>query len=299
MGKADYSEIAEVYDEVRKDDLPHIVWWQTKIALEGKLGPGKRFIDLGCGTGRWTIPLARRTGCQAVGLDSSEAMLARARAKDTEGRVTWVQGDCEKLLGPEISSSGTPPPFPPPRARRGETRVGQQASSFRLASGHAHPMEPDSFDCALMSLMIHHLEDHLGTFRGVFRILRPGGVFLIRQGTLEDILRDPMHRFFPEVVTIDRRRTPFRSEIERWLEEAGFDPVRVETLKQHTYSSNMRLLEEIEKRVCSALRMLDDEAFAAGLARFKAYLRRPADDASLRDSFFTLFIATKPEGTTS
>ena len=28
-GKADYSEIAEVYDEVRKDDLPHIVWWQT------------------------------------------------------------------------------------------------------------------------------------------------------------------------------------------------------------------------------------------------------------------------------
>ena len=252
--KADYSEIAEVYDEVRKDDLPHIVWWQTKIALEGKLGPGKRFIDLGCGTGRWTIPLARRTGCQAVGLDTSEAMLAKARAKDPEGRVSWVVGDCEKLQ-----------------------------------------LEPESFDCALMSLMVHHLEDHLATFRGVLRILRPGGTFLVRQGALEDILRDPMHRFFPEAVTIDRKRTPFRSEIERWLDEAGFNPVKVETFKQHTYSSNMRLLEEIEKRVCSALRIIDDEAFAAGLARFKAYLRRPADDPSLRDSFFTLFIATKPE----
>jgi ubiquinone/menaquinone biosynthesis C-methylase UbiE len=267
-GKADYSEIAEVYDEVRKDDLPHIVWWQTKIAMEGKLGPGKRFVDLGCGTGRWTIPIARRTSCEAVGLDSSEAMLAKARAKDAGGLVTWVQGDCEKLE--------TPPPYPPsPYTERG--------AQWR-----------ESFDCALMSLMMHHLEDHLGTLRGVFRVLRPGGVFLIRQGTLEDILRDPMHRFFPEAVTIDRKRTPFRSEIERWLDEAGFNPVKVETLKQHTYSSNMRLLEEIEKRVSSALRIIDDEAFAAGLARFKAYLRRPAGDPSLRESFFTLFVARKP-----
>jgi ubiquinone/menaquinone biosynthesis C-methylase UbiE len=284
-GKADYSEIAEVYDEVRKDDLPHIVWWQTKIALEGKLGPGKRFIDLGCGTGRWTIPIARRTGCKAVGLDSSAAMLAKARAKDAEGRVTWVQGDCEKdLLTPRPplqvwrGSETSAPYSPSPRAGRGEGGWGF-----------------GQFDCALMSLMMHHLEDHLGTFRGVFRILRPGGVLLIRQGTLEDILRDPMHRFFPEAVTIDRKRTPFRSEIERWLDEAGFNPVRVETLKQHTYSSNMRLLEEIEKRVSSALRIIDDEAFTAGLARFKAYLRRPADDPSLRDSFFTLFVARKPE----
>ncbi len=251
--KADYSEIAEVYDEVRKDDLPHLVWWQTKIALEGKLGPGKRFIDLGCGTGRWTIPIARRTGCEAVGLDSSEAMLAKARAKDSDGLVTWVLGNCENLA-----------------------------------------LEADSFDCALMSLMMHHLEDHLSTFRGVFRLLRPGGAFLVRQGTLEDILRDPMHRFFPEAVTIDRKRTPFRSEIERWLYDAGFAEVNVESFKQHTYSSNMRLLDEIEKRVCSALRIIDDETFKVGLDKFKAYLRRPADDPTIRDSFFTLFVARKP-----
>jgi ubiquinone/menaquinone biosynthesis C-methylase UbiE len=331
-GKADYSQIAEVYDEVRKDDLPHIVWWQTKIALEGKLGPGKRFIDLGCGTGRWTIPLARRTGCEAVGLDSSEAMLARARAKDGDGRVAWVRGDCESLgRSPSASLPSTPlgvnrvnkllpngaaascaagvgHPLGAPALRGREAKVaraGAGASSCRTgqrrAGAGAKPpaLRDEAFDCALMSLMMHHLEDHLGTFRGVFRILRPGGVFLIRQGTLEDILRDPMHRFFPEVVTIDRKRTPFRSEIERWLGEAGFNPVRVETFKQHTYSSNMRLLEEVEKRVSSALRMIGDEAFGAGLARFKAYLRRPADDPSLRDSYFTLFIATKPRGTTS
>jgi ubiquinone/menaquinone biosynthesis C-methylase UbiE len=251
--QADYSEIAEVYDQVRKSDLPHIAWWIAKIAAVGELRPGRRLIDLGCGTGRWTIPLAKRTGCEAVGLDSSEEMLEKARAKDSENRVTWAVGDCEGLR-----------------------------------------LEAESFDCALMSLMIHHLTDHRRVFQGVLRILRPGGVFLIRQGTLEDILTDPMHRFFPETVTIDRKRTPFRAEIELWLHEAGFDPVRVETFKQHTYATNMRLLEEFQLRVCSALRVIDEAAYKAGMERLTAHLRRHVDDPSVRDSLFTLFTARKP-----
>ena len=252
-GKADYSEIAQVYDEVRRDDLPHIAWWVAKIAAEGKLGPGRRLLDLGCGTGRWTLPLAKRTGCEAVGVDNCREMLEKARAKDTERRVSWIQDDCENLQ-----------------------------------------LNTETFDCALMVLMMHHLQDHLRTFRGILRVLRPGGVFLIRQGTLEDILRDPMHRFFPEIVTIDRKRTPFRSEIVWWLQEAGFDPVTSETFKQHTYSSNMRMLEELEKRVASALRIISDEAYQAGMSRLKAHLRRHTDDPELRDSQFTLFVGRKP-----
>jgi ubiquinone/menaquinone biosynthesis C-methylase UbiE len=252
--KADYSEIAEVYDEVRGDGLPHIAWWQAKIAAEGRLGPGKRLIDLGCGTGRWTIPLARRTGCEVVGVDSSREMLQKAREKDPEGRVQWVEGDVERLR-----------------------------------------FEPGTFDCALMVLMLHHLEDHLATFRCVYRILRPGGVFLIRQGTLEQILGDPLHRFFPEAVTVDRKRTPFRVEIESWLTQAGFHPVQAEAFKQHTYATNMRMLEEFQKRVCSALRMIDEDAYKAGMARLTEYLRRHIDDSSVRDSLFTLFVGRKPD----
>jgi ubiquinone/menaquinone biosynthesis C-methylase UbiE len=252
--KADYGQIAEVYDEVRRSDLPHIAWWVAKIAAEGKLGKGKKLIELGCGTGRWTIALAERTGCEAVGLDRSPEMLAKAREKDREGLVRWMEGDCERLT-----------------------------------------VERESYDCALMVLMMHHLEDHLGTFRGVLKTLKPGGVLLIRQGTLEDVLTDPIHRFFPEVVTIDRKRTPFRAEIEYWLTRAGFDPVRVEILKQHTYATNMRMLEEIQKKVASALRLIDDEAYQAGLARLTAHLRRHTDDPSLRDSQFTLFVGRKPE----
>ncbi len=42
-------------------------------------GPGERIVDLGCGTGALTAEIAAR-GADALGLDSSEQMIAKARA---------------------------------------------------------------------------------------------------------------------------------------------------------------------------------------------------------------------------
>jgi ubiquinone/menaquinone biosynthesis C-methylase UbiE len=251
-GKADYNEIAQVYDQARRPDMPHLEWWFARLAQAGELRQGKRLIDLGCGTGRWTIRLAERTGCEAVGLDKSEGMLEKARPKDTAGRVQWMLGDVEAL---ELESEG--------------------------------------FDCALMSLMMHHVADHLAAFRGVHRVLRPGGVFLIRQGTLEQILNDPMHRFFPETIGVDLARTPMRREIERWLKEAGFAEVSAELVKQMPYTCAEEAMQEFRLRVMSSLQMISDEAYYAGLNRAEEYAREHPDDEWLRSSLLTLFVARK------
>jgi SAM-dependent methyltransferase len=250
--RADYDQIAQVYDQVRVSDGPHLEWWRRRIIEAGGLGPGKRFIDLGCGTGRWTIPLAVRSGCEAVGLDRSAAMLEKARAKDTAQCVTWVQGDVEHL-----------------------------------------DVQAGSFDCAFMCLMMHHLADHLATFRGVCRALRPGGVFLIRQGTLEDIADDPLHRFFPEALALDRRRTPLLPEIVFWLEEAGFAEVEPGRMTQTTYLTLDRMVAEFEERVMSALHLISDEAYQRGLRRLKDYIAAHPHDPWLYQSRFTLFTARK------
>jgi SAM-dependent methyltransferase len=250
--RADYDQIAQVYDQVRVSDGPHLEWWRRRIIEAGGLGPGKRFIDLGCGTGRWTIPLAVRSGCEAVGLDRSAAMLEKARAKDTAQCVTWVQGDVEHL-----------------------------------------DVQAGSFDCAFMCLMMHHLADHLATFRGVCRALRPGGVFLIRQGTLEDIADDPLHRFFPEALALDRRRTPLLPEIVFWLEEAGFAEVEPGRMTQTTYLTLDRMVAEFEERVMSALHLISDEAYQRGLRRLKDYVAAHPHDPWLYQSRFTLFTARK------
>lgn len=49
-------------------------------------------LDLGCGTGRLTIPLAKK-GLEVVGLDASQSMLDVAREKSKELSLEWIQGD--------------------------------------------------------------------------------------------------------------------------------------------------------------------------------------------------------------
>lgn len=61
----------------------------------------KRILELGCGTGRVTIPLAEAAGgfCEViVGLDREPAMLSSAQRKASQSpaaakRIRWVQGD--------------------------------------------------------------------------------------------------------------------------------------------------------------------------------------------------------------
>ncbi|UCH34594.1 MAG: class I SAM-dependent methyltransferase [Armatimonadota bacterium] len=251
-GKADYSEISKVYDAARTPDRPHVKWWLKKLAEAGGLAPGKSLLDLGCGTGRWIIPLAERTGCAAVGVDNSREMLAKARVKDSRGRVEWVLGD---VLAPPVAQA--------------------------------------SFDCALMSLMLHHLDEPVVAFRAVFAALRPGGILLVRQGTLDDIIDDPAHRFFPEAVTIDRKRTPLRIEVEAWLADAGFSEVTSDTARMRTHDSPWDWLLEVEPKVCSVFRLMSDAAHARGLARLREHIEAHPDDRWLVEESMTLFRARK------
>jgi ubiquinone/menaquinone biosynthesis C-methylase UbiE len=61
---------------------------------------GGRVLELGCGTGRITIPLGR-AGVRIVGIDRSDAMLARGRRRvkraRLERRVRLVRGDVRAL----------------------------------------------------------------------------------------------------------------------------------------------------------------------------------------------------------
>ncbi|KQZ50591.1 methyltransferase [Rhizobium sp. Root149] len=49
-----------------------------------------RILDIGCGTGLLTLPLAA-DGHQVTGVDPAPGMLSIAKAKDSEARVQWVQ----------------------------------------------------------------------------------------------------------------------------------------------------------------------------------------------------------------
>src|SRR3990170_3609765 len=72
------------------------------LVEELRLTTGDRVLDMGCGTGRHAVPLARR-GCRMVGIDLSRGMLrqAQAAAKQASVAVDWVQADAALFVTPD------------------------------------------------------------------------------------------------------------------------------------------------------------------------------------------------------
>ena len=86
---------ADVYDDWYSDLTDTDA---TVARLSGLAGEGP-VLELGVGTGRIAIALASATGAPVVGLDASEAMLARLAAKPASELVTPVLADMD---GPDL-----------------------------------------------------------------------------------------------------------------------------------------------------------------------------------------------------
>jgi SAM-dependent methyltransferase len=80
-----------LYDLENADDPEFDLGFWTRLISARR---PRRVLELACGTGRLTVPLARLGGFELVGLDRSPAFLARARDRLGSFRgVTLVEGD--------------------------------------------------------------------------------------------------------------------------------------------------------------------------------------------------------------
>ncbi|MDQ0271357.1 class I SAM-dependent DNA methyltransferase [Cytobacillus purgationiresistens] len=84
----------EAYDQTYnhfQNDLPLLLEWAVK--------KGGTAIDLACGTGRITIPIAEN-GLDIIGIDLNEGMLERAKKKSAEKNLSlkWFLQDCSSFM---------------------------------------------------------------------------------------------------------------------------------------------------------------------------------------------------------
>jgi len=156
QGHEGWDDYAPFYDweNARTLGRRDVAFWRN-LARQAD-GP---VLELGCGTGRVSLPVAR-AGVPLVGIDRSEAMLARARTRVRRSRL----GGALRLVRGDIRAL----PFPDARAR-GARRAGRTPAGAR---GFALGMAPYGI---LQSLLRER--DLAAALSEMHRVLRPGASF--------------------------------------------------------------------------------------------------------------------------
>lgn len=143
--RAVYDRIAESYAAARERP------WDEVVDFISDLPAGGLVLDVGCGHGRHSRPLAL-TGHRVVGIDISRRLLALGKKTTSAARefrqIAWVGADAGAL------------PFP-----------------------------DGTFDAALCIAVLHHLPSangRLGVLSEMGRVLRPGGEAFISVWSMDD-----------------------------------------------------------------------------------------------------------------
>ncbi|MGD9824476.1 ArsR/SmtB family transcription factor [Desulfobacter sp.] len=167
-------------------------WDRLKKTVLGEFNPNPVFerhlqdaliiADLGCGTGEMLAGLLGRGDKTLIGVDASHEMLEQARLRLPER--------------PNL-----------------ELRIGELEHL---------PMREQEADAALMSMVLYHVSEPEKAIREVYRILSPGGLFL-----LADFLKHDQEQIKDIIGGVWLGFT--RQQISEWLGRTGFNLKHIES----------------------------------------------------------------------
>ncbi|CAM5244561.1 hypothetical protein SCYAM73S_04561 [Streptomyces cyaneofuscatus] len=158
--------------------------------------------------------------------------------------------------------------------------AGKTYPGIELRRGDAEhlPVLDDSAGLVFASMVLHHLPSLPIAMGEVARVLRPGGVAVLRNATRETRPSTPHVRFFPEVEDLDWLRIPSRAEVAEAGVLHGLVPAETVTLAQEHAATYGAYYERIARRPLSDLIAISDEAFERGLERLSAHCAERWDD---------------------
>ncbi|SDM97282.1 Ubiquinone/menaquinone biosynthesis C-methylase UbiE [Fictibacillus solisalsi] len=221
-------------------------------------------VDIGCGGGIYTKALLEMGASHVTALDFSESMLTAAK---------------ENCLAYNSRIS----------FKQGE------ASCTHLPSSVA--------DIVLERAVIHHLNDLESPFEEAFRLLKPGGIFIVQDRTLEDCLlpgsREHIRGYFfekePLLIEQEIKRRFSSERVQSALTEAGFTGLNEIKLweTRKSFSTFQELASDLKSRTGrSILFELNDEQLNALVAFIEDKLKNEKS-INERDRW-TIWFAVRP-----
>lgn len=139
--------------------------------------------------------------------------------------------------------------------------------TYLAGSGERIPVPDGSCSAALLSYVIHHLSDRDACARELRRVLKPGGVAVVRGAFRESLADVPFFEWFPTARAIDEARMPRRGEVAGMFVSHGFEAVADEVVWQETSPSLRVYHERLKLRAISTLELLPEHEFHEGVAR--------------------------------
>ncbi len=240
----------------------------------GTLSKSPHVVDLGCGSGELTRELHRRVKAMGtLGVDNSEAMLAKARSgtnpeSSEGGRLDFLNAD--------------------------------------LAEFCAAPERADKFDLVFSNAALQWCGGHSRILESIFTLLRPSGRLAVQVPANQDY---PTHRLFSEMIRESKWAASFPAaetppdvlRPERYAEELfriGFSEPRVRLeVYGHVFPDREFVLEWVKGTLLGFARArLSPEAYSEFLAEYRERLLREL--ANARPFFYPfkriLFWAFRP-----
>ena len=95
--KYDDTNIAHRYNAARQMPEATMRQWLNAIAARVPVDQVGQVIDVGCGTGRFSVVLAEQFDAPVIGVDLAQSMLSQAKTQVSHPQVTFQEGAAEEL----------------------------------------------------------------------------------------------------------------------------------------------------------------------------------------------------------